>query len=67
MTLNGSPNLNEDTAMKDIKELRLEFAVSDIILELVRQDLYNALDNSDLQGVCHVKAMEIIKIVREAE
>ena len=53
--------------MKTNEELRLEFKVGDILLDLVRQDLYNTLTNSDLQSVCQVKAMEIIKIVREAK
>ena len=55
--------------MRTPEEIRQEFYVSDILLELiqdqVKNDLYNNLTTSDLQGYCTVKAQEIIKIIKE--
>lgn len=57
--------------MKSREEIVLEMKVTSILLELIyedhEKDLYNGLDTSDLQGVLQVKAMDIIKLVREAK
>jgi hypothetical protein len=50
--------------MKTTKEILLEMAISDLILEVayINQD---DITTSDLQGTAHAKAIEIIKLVRE--
>ena len=57
--------------MKTKAEIVLEMKVASILLELIYEDhdkdLYNELTTSDLQGYCQVKAMDIIKLVREVE
>ena len=55
--------------MKTIEDIRLEMAVSDQILGLVREAIDGDLDdvpNGDLQGICEALAMKIIKTVKEA-
>lgn len=56
--------------MRTIEDLRLEMAVSEEILELVRDAIAGDLDdmpNGDLQGVCEALAAKIIKAVRETK
>jgi len=54
--------------MKSADDIRQEFIISDILIELiedqVKNDLYNNMCTSDLQGYCSVKAQEIIKIIQ---
>lgn len=55
--------------MKSKEEILLESKVSDILIDLLEEatDLFKGMSTSDLQGHLQVKAMKIIKIVREAK
>jgi|GraSoiStandDraft_41_1057321.scaffolds.fasta_scaffold1520013_2 hypothetical protein len=57
--------------MKTKEDMILEMKVGDILLNLIydmiENDLYNEVTTSDLQSICQVKAMDIIKLVREAQ
>ena len=57
--------------MKSRDEVVLEVKVASILIEMIYEDydknLYNELTTSDLQGYCQVKAMDIIRLVREAK
>lgn len=56
--------------MKTIEDMRLEMAVSEEILELVRDAINGDLDevpNGDVQGICEALAMKIIKTVKETK
>lgn len=55
--------------MRTIEDIRLESAVSDMILEIVRQAIDGDLDempNGDVQGACEALAVNIIRVVKEA-
>jgi hypothetical protein len=53
--------------MKSKEQVMLEFKVSDILLELMRdeEDLVNKLTNSDLQGYCGAKASDMVKMFKD--
>ena len=55
--------------MRTTEEIRQEFYVSDLLLEIImdqsKNDLYNNLTTSDLQGYCGAKAITIIKTIKE--
>lgn len=55
--------------MKSKEEILLESKVSDILINLVEEakDLYDNMTTSDLQGYLQVKAMNIIKLVRDGK
>ena len=48
--------------MKTEEEVLFEMKVSNLILEVA--ELYNEVTTSDLQGIAHAKAMDIIKLIR---
>ncbi len=53
--------------MKTREDIRLEFKVSNMILELVDQTMQGDLNDtphSDIQGICEALAMNIIKTVK---
>jgi hypothetical protein len=54
--------------MKGKEEILLEMNVSDVLLglihEQVKDDLYNTMTTSDLQGYCSTKAQEIVKLFK---
>ncbi|MCX6821609.1 MAG: hypothetical protein NTW30_02400 [Candidatus Aenigmarchaeota archaeon] len=54
--------------MRDKEQILLEMNVSDVLLglvhEQVKDDLYNTMTTSDLQGYCQTKAQEIVKLFK---
>jgi hypothetical protein len=57
--------------MKSKEEVVLEVKVANILIEMIYEDhdkdLYNELATSDLQGYCQVKAVDIIRLVKETK
>ncbi len=51
--------------MKTIADIRLETAISDMLLEVA--ELYNDVTTSDLQGIAQAKAARIIDVIRNAD
>lgn len=46
-------------------EMRLEMEISDIILQLVDEDLNEIMPRGDVQGVVEAKTYKIIKLIEE--
>lgn len=57
--------------MKSKADVLVEAKVADIILRLLYEahddNFYEELTTSDLQGICLAKAMDIVKMVKEAK
>jgi len=54
--------------MKTKEQILLEFGIQDILLglvhEQVKEDLYNNMTTSDLQGYCSAKASDIVTMFK---